>query len=138
MILFDLKCARKHVFEAWFLDGAAYEAQRAAGEIACPACGDADVSKAPMAPRVHKGKGRDGGESNSAKDLHEALHELRRYVEKNSDHVGDRFPEEARKIHYGEVDKRNIHGEASEREAGELADEGISFSRRPWPSRQNS
>lgn len=73
-----------------------------------------------------------------AADLMKQLSELRVQIEKNCDYVGKRFPEEARKIHYGEAPKRNIYGEASDGEAKALADEGIEFSRIPWAQRRDS
>ncbi|MEX1206164.1 MAG: DUF1178 family protein [Dongiaceae bacterium] len=144
MILFDLKCAMDHVFEGWFHDGDAYEAQAAAGEIACPVCGDRAVGKAPMAPRIlgHDPRTKGGGDGHEARaeaaTALRALRELRDKVEATSDYVGPRFPEEARRIHYGETEKRNIYGEASNDEARELHDEGVEFARIPWLPRHDS
>lgn len=136
MILFDLKCANEHVFEAWFQDSAAFEAQSAGGEIACPACGDSAVVKALMAPAVTNAKKNARSRPDRAAvrmgQYMSALAELRQHVEKNCDDVGEKFPEEVRKIHYGEADHRNIYGEASDEEAVELQDEGIEFQRLPW------
>jgi hypothetical protein len=135
MILFALRCAAEHEFEGWFRNGAAFETQSAAGEIACPVCGGSEVSKAPMAPRV----GRSRAEAApSPEQLRKALTELRAQVEANCDYVGERFAEEARRIHYGETDKRSIYGEASADDAKSLNDEGIEFARIPWPSRTDA
>ena len=133
MIVFQLKCRQDHEFEAWFRDGATCEAQVAAGEVACPQCGAAEVAKAPMAPRLVKSRG-DGAEKAAlmATQLRQALGELRRQVETRCDHVGERFPEEARKIHYGEVDPRPIYGEATPEQSRALEDEGIEIQRIPW------
>jgi len=157
MILFELKCTSDHRFEAWFRDGAAYEAQAAAGTIACPQCGDTRITKAPMAPRI--AKARDGraslpADTGTAADTTAAtasdraralqaevmrqLGELRRTVEENCDYVGDRFAEEARRIHYGESTPRGIYGEASARDAAELVEEGVTIHRIPWLPRSNS
>jgi hypothetical protein len=131
MILFTLRCARGHEFEGWFRDGDTFEAQRRTGEIACPDCGDRAIEKAMMAPRL--GRSRDDSPpAPMLARLRAALSELRRQVEANCDYVGDRFAEEARRIHYGEVDARAIYGEASEKESRELVDEGISIRRIPW------
>jgi hypothetical protein len=129
MILFTLRCAHGHEFEAWFRDGDGFEAQQKAGEIACPECNDTAVEKAVMAPRLNRSR-----ESMpiSPAQFRAALVELRRQVETNCDYVGPRFAEEARRIHYGEIDAHNIYGEASENESRELSDEGISFGRIPW------
>ena len=156
MILFDLKCGKGHVFEAWFRDGTTAEKQIAGRKIACPSCGTAKVQKAPMAPRIGKG-GRPAAAESSAPEpsqpqgavmtkemaskavqLRKELGELRKTIEANCDYVGGQFAEEARKIHYGETEARGIYGETSEEQASELADEGIEFSRVPWLPRQDS
>ncbi|HEV7369945.1 DUF1178 family protein [Arenibaculum sp.] len=139
MILFELQCAKGHGFEAWFRNGEAYEAQAAAGEVACPACGDADVRKAPMAPRIAKARsGKDEEKRRQAAEIMRELVDLRRKVEENCDYVGDSFAEEARKIHYGETERRDIYGEATAEEAAQLSEEGVTFSRIPWVPRTNS
>ncbi len=156
MILFDLKCAKGHVFEAWFRDGAAFETQADAREIACPLCGSRKVAKAPMAPRIGKGgspqKGVPAGQEQAPAPapastptptpiptgMMQALREIRRQVEANCDYVGERFAEEARRIHYGETDRRNIYGEASDAEARALDEEGVEFKRVPWVPRHDS
>ena|SRR5437016_1637474 len=130
MILFSLRCASAHEFEAWFRDGDGFEAQLTAGEITCPHCGDAQVEKAMMAPRI--GRSREKTPAPSPAQMRAALVELRRQVEANCDYVGERFAEEARRIHYGEVDPRGIYGEATKEESHELAEEGISVGRIPW------
>lgn len=137
MILYDLKCAKDHVFEAWFRDSATYDEQVKSGEVACPVCGSARVSKAPMAPNIAVRQDREPAEGSRTKVM-DKLRELRAEVEKNSDHVGAKFPEEARKIHYGEVEPRSIHGDASPEQARELRDEGVKFSVIPWVPRNDS
>ena len=132
MILFTLRCAAGHEFEGWFRDGETFEAQQKAGEIACPDCGDARVEKALMAPNI--GRSHKNAQMPSPAQVRAALVELRRRVETNCDYVGERFAEEARKIHYGEVDPHGIYGEASAEESRELTEEGISFGRVPWVS----
>jgi hypothetical protein len=131
MILFTLRCAADHHFEAWFRDGAAYETQSAGHEIVCPECGDTGVEKALMAPHVAKSHG-DARRTPSPAEMRKALQELRRQVESNCDYVGDRFAEEARRIHYGETDPRGIYGEASPDDAKRLKDEGVEFATVPW------
>lgn len=130
MILFTLRCARGHEFEGWFRDGDGFEAQQNAGEVACPECGDTSVEKAVMAPRL--GRSRESSPPMSPAQLRAALLEMRRQVEANCDYVGARFAEEARRIHYGEIDPHGIYGEATEEESRELVDEGIKFGRVPW------
>jgi hypothetical protein len=154
MILYDLRCRKGHVFEAWFRDSAAYDGQVAAGGIACPTCGSKKVEKAPMAPRLSRGALTEAAGANAearsdaaerraeaetakaAKAMRE-LRELRRKVEANCDYVGGAFAEEARKIHYGEAHPHNIYGETSDEEAKALNDEGVSFARIPWPARHD-
>lgn len=129
MILFDLRCAKGHDFDGWFRDGATFDRQAAAGAISCSICGDTEVSKALMTPAVASGPKRD--EQRAAQVL-KALRGMQRHVESNFDHVGRRFPEEARKIHYGEAEKRGIYGEATKAEAKELVEEGVEVSPIPW------
>jgi len=130
MILFTLRCSTGHEFEAWFQDGDGFAAQQAAGEITCPDCGDAQVEKALMAPNI--GRSRPKGPPLSPAQMRAALVELRRQVETNCDYVGERFAEEARRIHYGEADPHGIYGEATKEESRELAEEGIAVGRIPW------
>ncbi len=140
MILFDLKCDGNHVFEAWFKDGKSFDAQVRKGRVLCPACGTSKVSKALMAPRVARTKGADEGGGRIAAQgvMMKALREMRQEVERNCDYVGDRFATEARKIHLGETDQRNIYGEATSSEAESLEDDGVEFSRIPWAPRTDS
>lgn len=153
MILFELKCPHDHGFEAWFRDGATYEAQVSAGDIACPVCGDTRIAKAPMAPRIAKGPlgepaaaGRSDTGTSAADSrtlmvedpLRAQLDAMRRHVEENCEAVGDKFAEEARKIHYGEAQHRDIYGQATDAEAAELAEEGVEFAQVPWPARTES
>jgi hypothetical protein len=129
MILFTLRCVHGHEFEAWFRDGDGFEAQQKAGEIGCPECGDTSVEKAVMAPRLARSCQMP---AISPAQFRAALIEMRRQIETNCDYVGTRFAEEARRIHYGEIDPHGIYGEATDEESRELDDEGISFGRIPW------
>jgi len=131
MILFKLRCAAEHEFEAWFRDGALYERQVARGEIACPQCGDSAIEKAPMAPRVAR-KDRTPPAPPSPAQLRHMLQAVRRHVETSCENVGDRFAAEARAIHRGEAEARGIYGDATQEEAQALADEGIEVARIPW------
>ena len=154
MIVFDLKCQHAHVFEAWFADSDNFESQVAKGAVECPICGDTAIEKAPMAPNIPAGTGRGRGRSDletsrsnaavkapSSEEVGEAiktLRKMREVIENNFDYVGEEFPEEARKIHHGEVEKRNIYGDASKEEAKELEEEGIEVGQMPWLPRHNS
>ena len=130
MILFTLRCAAGHEFEGWFRDSGAFEAQQKAGEIACPQCGDAGVEKALMTPNI--GRSHKKTPAITPAQMRAALVELRRQVETNCDYVGERFAEEARKIHYGEAGPHGIYGEATQEESEALKDEGIACNRIPW------
>jgi hypothetical protein len=133
MILFKLKCSAEHEFEGWFRDGATYERQAKRGLISCPTCGDTAIEKAPMAPRLARSAAPEQAPPPpSPEQLHRMLQRLRRHVETTCDYVGERFAEEARRIHHGEADARGIYGEASDNESQALADEGIEVARLPW------
>lgn len=143
MIVFDLTCSDEHVFEAWFSSSAAYEEQRGAKAVACPTCGSTEVGKALMAPSLGAsvGQERRGDPKVQQQAAHQAvrqaLQKLQETVQTNCDYVGPQFPEEARKIFYGETGQRNIYGEASLEEAEDLAEEGIEFQAIPWIAPEN-
>lgn len=137
MISYNLRCAKEHVFEAWFRNSAAYDEQAGKKSVSCPVCGSKKVEKSIMAPSVAKSSGRETVELTPEK-VQGMLVKIRESVEANCDYVGTEFPEEARKIHYGEAEHRNIYGEASEDDATEMAEEGIEFGRIPWVPRTNS
>lgn len=144
MIAFDLRCDNGHCFEGWFRSTDDFEAQQAAGALACPVCGSGAITKALMAPNVVTGGARvPSAPAETAEPavglprdfaLREALRQLRRSLEAVSDDVGAAFPEEARRIHHGQAEPRHIRGEASEAEAEDLRDEGIPVQRVPWIS----
>lgn len=140
MIVFQLNCGKGHSFDIWFKDGSTADRQLARGLVECPDCGDRKVGKALMAPRIGA-KGDKTPAQNMAvlaKNMREQLAEVRRQVEENCDYVGDRFAEEARRIHYGEADARGIFGEANEEQHRELAEEGIEVARIPWLPRDDA
>ncbi len=133
MIVFDLRCANKHVFEAWFRDSKTFERQARKGEVACSTCGDTKIEKALMAPNISSSRKKEAAaETAKAADAMRALAELQDHVVQNFDYVGPEFAEEARKIHHGESEKRDIYGEATEEDARELSEEGVEIGRVPW------
>ena len=146
MILYDLVCPKEHRFESWFRSSNAVEKLIRAGEVSCPTCGSTKVHKAPMAPRIAKGAptekaliGKSDGEVTEAMEkAMKAFAELREVVEKKFENVGERFPEEARKIHYGETPGRGIYGDATPEEAESLRDEGIEVQVIPWKRRKDA
>jgi hypothetical protein len=143
MIRYSLRCDKDHSFESWFQSSGAYDSQVKRKLVACPVCGSAKVEKAIMAPRIVGKKGRDKApvpvespaetpavESTplmmtQERELRAKLKELRDHIVKNADNVGERFPNEARKMHYGDIEHRPIYGEASPEEAKALIDEGV-------------
>jgi hypothetical protein len=136
MIVFDLKCApQAHVFEGWFGSTADYDEQQARGLVSCPICGSAEVTKAPMAPAVPvKSNQRPDAPSPAAmKQMLAALAAEQKKMLAKSEHVGDRFADEARAIHLGEADARAIHGQATREQALDLLDEGIPVAPLPFP-----
>jgi hypothetical protein len=131
MIRYALHCENDHDFEAWFRSAEDYERAAKRGENLCPHCGSAEVEKSLMAPSV-SGTKKSAKVSLAAPDprtqvMREALREFRKRVTEGADYVGDKFAEEARKIHYEETEARGIYGEATPDEAKELAEEGIGF-----------
>ena len=156
MIRYSLVCERRHQFEIWFKDSADYDRQRKRGLVTCPTCDSAKVEKAIMAPSLGRGakKGKRATApaeiaapapepakvtempdektpvamvSPQEREFRSKLKELRDHLTKNADNVGAKVPEQARKMHYGEIEHRSIYGEASPKEAKELHDEGIEF-----------
>lgn len=137
MKVLDLRCAQGHRFEGWFASDADEAAQRERGLLACPMCGDADVKRLPSAPRLNLSSAEPVATTLAlpAPDDPQAnwLRAMRK-VMANTEDVGDRFPEEARRIHYGEVAARGIRGRASPRDAQALAEEGIEVMALPVPA----
>ena len=133
MIVFDLHCEHGHRFEGWFGSSEDYDKQRERGLVECPACGSNEISKSLMAPGVSGTKKSTDASVPVTQmaspqlpaEMVEQLREIKKHVEANSENVGDRFPEEARKIHYGETEARGIYGKASIEEATNLVEEGV-------------
>jgi hypothetical protein len=122
MIRFALTCDRGHDFDAWFGSGDSYDEQIEAHAVTCPCCGSAKVRKAPMAPAVRRSQPApaESPPASERKKTYAFLKGLRAHLEANAEHVGPAFPEEARKMHYGETEARSIYGEASLEEAKAL------------------
>jgi hypothetical protein len=151
MILYQFNCDRQHSFEAWFKDGATADRQLKRKTLECPTCGSVKVAKALMAPRIGKAAGKEIAPvetpapapvvAEGAKaamlpaDMRKALLEMRRQIESNCDYVGNKFADEARKIHEGESEVRGIYGEATDAEHQELIEDGIDVARIPWVPR---
>jgi len=139
MIVFDLTCSHGHRFEGWFASSDDFEQQAKAVMVRCPVCDDASVARLPSA-KVHVGRAtidapRTTEEPEAQKEVvsgipDELVRKLREIV-RNTENVGNRFPEEARKIHYEEVPNRPIRGQASKDEADALREEGIDFTALP-------
>ncbi|MDE2330370.1 MAG: DUF1178 family protein [Bradyrhizobium sp.] len=149
MIHYNLRCARGHAFESWFQSSDAYERQEKRKLVNCPVCGSAKVERGIMAPQIVSKKGRDIVEPAPAampaaaspasapllmaqeREVLAKLRELRDHILSSSDNVGERFPNEARKMHYGDIEHRPIYGEASPDEARALMEEGVEVATLP-------
>ena len=135
MIRYDLICDAGHDFDAWFSGSADFDSQRKRGFLSCPVCGSVHVSKTLMAPSVTTGRQKEAIQSlvtGEAQKLAMAkLREAVATIRANAEDVGARFPEEARKIHYGEAEQRGIVGEAKPDEALALLEEGIEIAALP-------
>ena len=130
MIRFSLACQHDHDFEAWFRSNDDFESQKKRGFVECPECGSNKVEKALMAPAVSTGRKRERMALAMGEAQKRAVAELKalsQRMRENADYVGDRFAEEARKIHFGETDPRGIYGEATPEEARSLAEDGVEF-----------
>lgn len=130
MIRFSLHCDQAHEFEGWFRDNADYDTQSKRGFVECPVCGSHKVSKSLMAPAVSTGRKKEKmalAANAEQKKLMAALKEISRQVRENAENVGDKFAEEARKIHFGETEARGIYGEATPEEARDLIEDGVEF-----------
>jgi Uncharacterized protein conserved in bacteria len=130
MIAYSLKCAKGHEFDGWFASSSAFDDQAAAGLIVCPECASTKVEKAPMAPAL-AGTKKTTLAAEERKKVRQFVAGMKKYIKENADYVGKSFPEEARKIHYGEVEEHHIYGEASLDEAAELIEEGVEIAALP-------
>ncbi len=140
MIRFNLLCNLNHEFDGWFRDNETFDSQLSASEIQCPMCGSTNVHKALMTPLLGKKSNQKTLQKkpDNQKALVKAMREIRRKVEENADYVGDKFAEEARRIHYKESEDRGIYGETSLEEAKSLSEEGIEIQPLPLlPEDQN-
>ncbi|NTJ44820.1 DUF1178 family protein [Agrobacterium larrymoorei] len=135
MIRYSLSCERTHEFEGWFSGSADYDSQLARGLIGCPVCGSQNVSKTLMAPSLSTSRTKEAMRTlamdTAQKEAFAKIKETLANIRANAEDVGDKFAEEARKIHYGETEERGIIGQASIEEAKALLDEGIEVAALP-------
>ena len=138
MIQYTLVCEAEHSFEGWFRSSTDFDVQAAKGFVSCPTCGSTSIHRGLMAPNVQSAKLKDEREETTKRQsvmmpdqtqkmMLEALREIRKKVTENATYVGDKFAEEARKMHYGEIEHQGIYGEATSEEVSSLSDEGIEF-----------
>jgi hypothetical protein len=129
VITYSLACANQHKFDAWFRSAEAYDEQHAQGIVTCPVCGSLKVEKALMAPALRMTSDKISVSTGHPmqSEIREFLRAMRKKVTSEADYVGDKFAEEARKIHFKESDPRGIYGEATRDEVAELLDEGVDF-----------
>ena len=140
MKVLNLQCAQSHAFEGWFASEDDFQSQLGRGIIECPMCGDASITKMLSAPRLNLGavapvEVAPKQEVVSAPDatMQAAWMQMVRKVMANTEDVGDKFPEEARRIHYGETEERGIRGQATAEETEALIEEGIGVLPLPMP-----
>jgi hypothetical protein len=133
MIVLNLICRQQHRFEGWFASADAFDDQSRRGLVSCPFCNDAEIDRLPSGPRVINSAVEAGSSAESLSAVQEQLMEVLKTAVRDSENVGRRFPEEARKIHYKEAEPRNIRGIASVKEAHDLLDEGIVVVPLPMP-----
>lgn len=139
MKVLDLRCAHGHGFEGWFASEAEFVQQHERGLVECPLCGDKSVDRLPSAPRLNFGAsppaaaGPAQAPSPEAVTLQNLWVEAVKHVMERTEDVGERFSEEARRIHYGESESRGIRGQATPEQRAELADEGIEVVSLPVP-----
>ena len=140
MIKFDLVCENEHIFEASFDDSSSFEKQKKKKLIECPFCNSSNISKSVMAPNISNKSSSSikiKREKNKLfSNYNKQINKIKSEIEKNFKYVGKKFPEEARKIHYGEAKDKPIYGEATEKESQELVDEGISLVRLPFSKKE--
>lgn len=134
MIIYDLRCREGHKFEGWFKDRCAFEQQKTERFIACPVCGDADVTLLPSSVAI---RGRDARSALEKQKTEvsplKILREFQEFVNKHFDDVGDRFAEVALRIHHGDEEKKNIRGTTTPSEEETLLEEGVQFIKIPLP-----
>jgi len=144
MKVLSLRCANGHGFDGWFASDDEFMAQNGSGLIECPLCADRIVSRLPSAPRLNLSGARApdqaalaaplAGAADAPAQAQKAWLQAVRHMLANTDDVGERFPEEARRIHYGEIESRSIRGQASAEERRALLDEGIEIMSLPLPA----
>ena len=141
MKVLNLQCRQSHGFEGWFGSEDDFQDQLARGLVECPMCGDSGVTKMPSAPRLNLGAAEPAAPAPAKQEvvsapnaqLQAAWLQMVRKVMANTEDVGERFAEEARKIHYGESAERGIRGQASKEETESLLEEGIAVLPLPIP-----
>lgn len=131
MIVYNLQCRNEHRFEGWFQSSAAFDEQSVGKKLICPVCETHVVEKAPMAPALPSSVGERKPAPEEMRKMRQFVTGLRKHIEANAEDVGRKFPEEARKIHYGETEERHIYGEATLEEARDLVDEGVDVAPMP-------
>ena len=131
MIKYSLECNQSHTFDAWFSDSLNFEKQNKNNQISCPNCSSLKIKKSIMAPSIPS-KNYKSNLLNEKKDKAEViLSKVRKHVEDNFDYVGDKFADEARSMHYGEKEEREIYGETTIEDAVDLIEEGVNV--KPMP-----
>jgi hypothetical protein len=134
MIKYLLKCSNKHEFESWFSDSGEYEKVKKMNLVECIFCKSTEVEKSIMSPNI-VGKKRKVDTSFNNKEfikIKKDLQKIKKFVKKNFEFVGDKFPQEVRQIYYDNKKNKNIYGTVSPQEKKELKEEGIELASIPW------
>ena len=131
MIKYNLKCENDHNFDAWFSDSSNFEKQNKKSLILCPKCSSTKIEKNIMAPNIGSKKQSYTNALKTEKNIEKIIKNVRKHVEKNYEYVGNKFADEARAIHYGEKEEREIYGETSIEEAVDLIEEGVNVTPLP-------
>ena len=135
MIKYNLTCKCGKSFESWFSTSTEYESLKKKKLINCIYCGSIEIKKSVMAPNLPSKSNKITKNIKIENKIRKQIDDLRKYIEKNCENVGDNFPREARRIHYDEKRSKNIYGKATQEETEELLEEGIDITTLPWPDK---
>ena len=137
MIKYNLTCKCGNTFESWFASSSEFDSLLKKRIIKCIYCDSSSVRKTVMAPRLTRKSNQINKKTNLQKNIKRQLLDIKKYIQKNCEDVGERFPQEARSIHYDKKTSKGIYGKATPEETSELIEEGIDVCRLPWPDEKS-
>jgi len=138
MIKYNLICECNKTFESWFSSSSEYDSLKRKKIIRCIHCNSTEIKKTIMSPNLSSRSNKIANKTKLGKKIKKQLLEIRKYIEKNCEDVGENFPQEARSIHYDKKSSRGIYGKATPEETAELQDEGIEISTLPWVNKSEN